>query len=452
MQFPGFSSPVGSRPGEPSLLSSLLGTFLWLQTVQHILVPYEPLRYCAVFVLIVYLAINFSRTSMSARRIFFICMLLSGLLLLGGSNWRDLYSGFDFALTFMAFLPSISMVRMLFRVIPSLVSFGDSIREVPADNRTRVTLVLSNALGAIMSIGAFAAITPLFQGVENADERKQAGMVMMRGTALSMLWTPFTVGMGFASSNFPGVPLWKIMVVGFSLSAGAIALGLRHASKADFVTLLLIVRKLALPVAGSAAVLVAANSLTGMSSLALIILLVPPLCVLLVFTCASDRQKAVGAMTRTLWSDLGGMESEMLLFVGSISMGALLSSNAGFLYLLHHLGLATMPPPLLFPILAFGLVFCAVAGLHASIIGPLVVAIYAGLDGRLSPLAAVVLLLFGWSCASMLSVSSLGVAIVSRSFGVKLRDLVCGENLVFALKLAVALSIGFAVLDLAGLW
>lgn len=143
------------------------------------------------------------------------------------------------------------------------------------------------------------------------------------------------------------------------------------------------------------------------------------------------------------------MGNEMLLFVGSITMGALLSANPHFPTMLAHLGLASVPAPMVFPILALALVACAVAGLHASIIGPLTVAVYSGLNGQISAFEAVLLLLFGWSSASMLSISSLGVAVVTRGFGLTIRDVAFGSNLVFALKLAAALSMGFAIYQLA---
>ncbi|WP_142781787.1 hypothetical protein [Agrobacterium sp. T29] len=451
MQFPGFSSPASSGSGAPNALSSLLGAFLWLQTVQHIFVPYGPARCVSIGVLIIYLIITFPLTSTAARRIFAACLIISCGLLAVGSDPGQLYNGFDFALTFMAFLPSISMVRMLFKVVPSLVSLGDDIREISPDNRKRATLVLSNALGAIMSIGAFAAIAPLFNRVENPLERRQAGLTMMRGAALAMLWTPFTVGMGFASSNFPDVPLWKIMAVGFCISAFTIIFSLRNANRRDMSSVFGILRKLFLPITGSTATLVIANLVTGMSSLKLIILLVPPLSILFVFLASKDRRAAFASVGHSLWSDLGLMGNEMLLFVGSITMGALLSTNPHFLGLLNHLGLSEMPPYLIFPVFALGLIACAVIGLHASIIGPLVVAVYSGLNGQLSPFAAIILLLFGWSNASMLSVSSLGVAIITRSFSVNLRDVVWGENLLFALKLGAFLSASYAVLNLFGI-
>jgi len=450
LQNPGTSSPGGGTIAPVGTAASLIGGLLWLQTLQHLVWPLPGLRAAAALGLLIYLAVTFRQAFPPTRRIAGACLCVTALALASGSPPGKVLEGLEFALIFMGFFPAISIVRLVFRLTPSMAQLSDDVGAIPATSRTQTALVVSHALGAVMTIGAFAAIAPLFDRVSDAAARHRAGLATLRGVALAVLWTPFTVGMGFASSHFPDVPLWQPVACGSAVCGIGLAISLRRVRAADLPPILSVIRRLAAPVLGAATVLILANLVTGVSSLSLIILLMPPLCLIFTAWTAPDLPGALRQMGRGLWSDLGQMGNEMMLFGASITMGTVLSANPVFLKALSHLGLATLPAPAIFALLVALVIGCALIGLHVSVMGAVLIAVYSGLDGRLAHLAVFLLLIFGWSAGAMLSVSSLAVAIATRSFGVTLREASYGTNLAFMCGLGALMSLAYAALFVIG--
>ncbi len=418
-------------------IASGLGALLWLQNVQHILAPSPHLRWAALAVLPVYLLAAFPSAPAVARRIAAACAAAVAVLMATGSPPASAVEGLDFALTFMGFLPAITLVRLAFEADPKLMGLGARMSSAPGA-RSDSVMVLSHVSGAVMTLGTFAIVGPVFSHVVDPAERRGIALACLRGLCLSVLWTPFTVGMGFAGSHLPGVPLWQAMACGAAAAALGLVLSLKDGGPRGLAPALRSVRPLLAPVGGAALLLVAANAITGLSSLSLIMLMMPPLCF---GWLAARAPRALAPAGRRLYGDLGRMGGEMLLFSASIAMGFVLNANPLFQQALAHTGLGALPPVEIMGVMVLVVMACALAGLHALVTGTIVMALAATLDGALSDLAVFTLLLFAWSTAAMLSVSSLAVAVTARTFQVPLSRVIYSSNLLFALALGTGLTL-----------
>lgn len=445
-------APGPHNAPQPFPLAPLLGLLLWILTIQNILWPYPPARIVSAGVLAMYLAISFPRISTGAKRISIVCGAVTLLLLISGSPVARVLDGVDLALTFAGFMPAIGLIRMIFRLSPSLSGLSSDIGEIAPRNRTRAALTVGYVFGAIMSIGSFAAIAPLYEKVVDKSERRAAGLNALRGSSLAMLWTPFTVAMGFTSTAFPDVPLWQVFLIGGAISCIALVFSFGKAGSGDIGAVLAVVRKLLPIILASAASLILANAVTGLSSLELIILLSPPACFSFLMLTVEDRRSALQQTVSSARQDLSAMSSEMTLFLSSITMGLVLSVNPAFLDFLQHSGLVALPAPVMYALIWIFMLASTLAGIHSTVLGPVVVAIYSGLEGVISPLAIVVLLLLGWSTATTLSVSSLAVALAARNFDLPIRDMSYGRNLLFMGALGACVCIGYTLIHRCGFY
>ncbi len=188
-------------------LASGLGAVLWLQNVQHILAPDQTARGAAMLLLPLYLWAAFPSAPGVARRIAAACAVACCVLLATGSPLSSIPEGLDFALVFMGFLPAINLVRLVFESDPRLTSIGQRMEAGTSAARSDAVLMLSHISGAVLTLGTLAVVGPAFSGVSDPVERRGIAIACLRGLCLAILWTPFTIGMGFAGTHFPNVPL-----------------------------------------------------------------------------------------------------------------------------------------------------------------------------------------------------------------------------------------------------
>ncbi|QIE48038.1 hypothetical protein G5B38_20740 (plasmid) [Pseudohalocynthiibacter aestuariivivens] len=244
------------------------------------------------------------------------------------------------------------------------------------------------------------------------------------------------------TTQVPEVPLWLGMGCGFLVALVALALSLREWRPARLAIIFKLTRHIALPIGISALVLVAIDLLFGLSGMRATILLTPIVAFMWLFIKGRPKMVEAG---HTVWIEIGLLGNTMWLFAASITMGAVLTETPVFLGALGHMGLAAFPSPVIFAMIGFIPVGLAVAGFHPTIIGSVLVAITTGVDGRIEPLVVFMLILFGWHCGVILSVSSMSVAIVQRDFMVPLTRLAAGQNLVFALLCSSLISFTYLI-------
>ncbi|MFN3273292.1 MAG: hypothetical protein ACK41U_01320 [Paracoccus sp. (in: a-proteobacteria)] len=424
--------------------AQLLGMLLWAQNLQHFLWPVDGLRLVASLLLLPYIALTLYQARSLARRVAVVCSVVMVLALASGAPLSSVLDGLGFVLIFMAFLPTIGLVRGLFDILPGLTRVIDQIAVASAASRNQAILVVSHILGALMAVGAMAAAIPMYRGVHEPVLRREGGLLAVRGISLSFLWTPFTVGMGFAGAHFPQMPLWQPMLTGMGLSLLGLALTCLRMERGDLAQITSIARKVLLPVILPAAILVALNAMTGMNSLSLVCLVMPVLCVIALLALpapAGLRAGRLRGLARVGRIESGALGGEILLLASSVSMGIVVSQNPAFVWGLAHLGLAGQSPPAVFAVLTVLVLLCSLLGFHATVTGAVVVAIHSGLGDQPGDLAIVTLLLFGWAGGAMLSASSMLTVLATSNFGLSLRQVVFGRNLHFMLLLG-AIMVG----------
>jgi hypothetical protein len=419
-----------------------LGLALWLHNVQHAALPVDWVRAVAVAALAGYLALTRGQARRVTKVIAGGCALAIAALLATGSPIASLYGGADFALMFMGFLPAVTLIRAAFEAGPL---FGERLDAFGELARLDSVLVLSHLTGAVMTLGAFGVVAPILARVNDPVERRAAASICLRGMSLAILWTPFTVGMGFAGSHLPGVPPWQAMGCGAVLASLGLLASLRDgAGGASLRRTLASVRPAMLPMLVAAALLIGANAVTGLSTLKLIILGAPILSVGYIAARAPATLPRLGAR---LHGDVGRLGNDMLLFAASITMGAALSANPLFAAALADLGLAALSPPAIVGALVLLAIGCALLGLHVTVTATIAIAIASGLDGALSDLALFTVILYAWCVGAMLSLSSLGVAAAARAFEVPAWQLIYGPNLAFCVGLGAALTLAVGALE-----
>ncbi len=441
--------PTGGPTGRAALAGavSALGAALWALNVQHVAAPSEWLRFVAIALLVAYVALTARRAPRMTRIIATVCLALTAALLATGAPASALREGLDFALIFMGFFPALGLVRAAFEAGPRLERIAAKLGRRSAAERSDSLLMLAHVAGAVMTLGAVGVVGPVAQAAESEAAREAAALTCLRGMCLAVLWTPFTVGMGFAASHLPGVPLWQAALCGGLLACVGLAASLRGGrSPARMRATLASVSPILAPVLAAASGLILLNGLTGLSTLHLIILLAPPASVFYVWRAQPAALPALGART---WRDLGGMGGDMLLFASSITMGFALQAHPGFDAALAHLGLGGLPMVAIMGLMTAMAILCALAGLHVTVTGAITIAVAAGLDGALSDLAVFLLILFAWSMGAMLSMASLAVAVTGRTFGLPMTRLIYSANLRFAAALGLGLTLVAGLVDWA---
>lgn len=437
-------STDGTHPGAWSstavlgVTASIVGVLLWAHAIQNILLPQTALRGVALGLLGVYLLFTLAAAPVVTRLIAGACTAVSLLLMATGSPGSAVAEGAAFSLVFMGFLPAIALIRAVFEAGPLAARVAGRLAlDQTGARRSDTLLLLSHVTGAVMTLGTFAVVAPLVGDMASDAERRETALTCLRGLSLAVLWTPFTVAMGFAGSHLPGVPLWQAMACGFLLAAVGLAVSLRGGASSLGATLAS-VRPAVAPVVAAAVLLVAANALTGLGTLPLIVLAMPPICVAVILW---SRPAALPSVAGRLWGDLGRFGNDMLLFAPAIAMGFALKAHPGFQTVLAGLGLGGLPAVAILAVLMLLGVACALAGLHVTVTATILFAIGAGLDGALSDLSLFVLVLFAWSAGAMLSMSSLAVAVAVRTFAVPVLWVVYGPNLRLALALGTLLTL-----------
>ncbi|SEA39238.1 hypothetical protein [Rubrimonas cliftonensis] len=440
-------SAPAQPPAAPALAACAVGAALWALNVQHVAAPWPPLRDAAVALLVAYLALTLRQASRTTALIAAACAAVTAMLLATGSPSASIRDGLDFALVFMGFFPALVMVRAAFEAGPQIGRVARRLAARGAAGRSDSLLLLAHVTGAVMTMGAVGVVGPLAQSSGEDASRDAAALTCLRGMCLAVLWTPFTVGMGFAASHLPSVPLWEASLCGAALAAVGLAASLRGGRDLRSVGgAVADVAPVTAPALLAAAALIAANAATGLSTLHLIILLMPPVSLLYVWRM---RPGSVAPLGARVWRDLGGMGNDMLLFSCSIAMGFALQAHPGFEGALTGLGLDGLPAVALMAMLTTMALLCALAGLHVTVTGAVTIAIASGLDGALSDLAVFLLILFAWSMGAMLSMSSLAVAVTGRTFDVPMGRLIYGANLPFAAVLGLTLTLAVGLIDWA---
>jgi hypothetical protein len=397
--------------------------------------------------------------SRSLRAPLTICIaLLAGLVL---RSWRmdALRAALDFAAPFAAFLLSIAVLRACLLSPARLRATRARLAAQDRVGRRSVLLLLSCLLGCVFSIGGLPLLAPLVADMPAAEAAGLGGTVLC-GNALALLWSPFTVAMGFAAPAVGIVGGSAFLPRPLALGAAGLVVALlahqawrrpgawRRAAATvaplmpPFILAMIATLGLAtgfhlgptqaVTVMAPAAALAAwLGRITGGRPTLLHPTLPHP-----ALPHPSGLRSAVVKLLRHALPGAGEAVRDLPMYVAGFALARALAGSGLF----QALSGATMLPGLhsgmLLPPLA---IVMALAGLPALVSGGIVAAASGVWMPQAAPGLRLALTLFAWLATTLLSVTGMSVLATASTFGTPVRRLIFGRNLLVAVLMAALL-------------
>ncbi|MBV6633494.1 MAG: hypothetical protein KI792_10750 [Alphaproteobacteria bacterium] len=373
------------------------------------------------------------------------------ILLTGGAGVESLIDGLARALLFAGFLPALYLLRATADRQSRVRLSRRRLAALPAGRRADGITLGSHGFGAVLNTGSFPIMSAVVPADADLQERRRFGLAALRGMNLAPLWSPFFVAMALASSYLPDTALIQIAPVGLVIAALSLTVSITLFGRVKgFHWGWLDGLKALVPVAGLLASLgaavVATSTLTPLSTLEVIVLAVPPLCMALMM----GRTGGARLVLTQTYKRMGSGFDDLIIVVAAMTLAAMAAelTFAGDI-IRDHIGSQPVPLAILGLILLCALP--SLLGLHPMIPTAVMLAAMTaeGPSIGLAPLNDLVLMgaaLTAWSAGTMCSVSSLSVAVCAGLFRVPAWRLMASPNLAFAgLVILIATAVLSAV-------
>ncbi|MDX1541070.1 MAG: hypothetical protein R3349_06665, partial [Geminicoccaceae bacterium] len=407
---------------------------LWAAEVARIGWPGLPIEQALLSALALYLPIAFVLARPGTRFLSGGLAAAAVLAALFGGSLGDLRSGFERALIFTAFIPTLAWLRAGAERSPAVAASRELFLGMPGRAREAGLQVGAHLLGAVITAGVFGLFAPLLGPGRPLDERAAAAQATVRGMCLAVLWSPCFVGMAVASRLIPEVALWQAIPVGLAFAVVALLLadllfGLRRPghllrAAAGF-------RPILVPLALGAAAVLLLSALTPLSSLEAVLIALPPLGLawLMIHEPGDLRPALAQTFTR-----LGRMGDDLLIVVVAMALASVLAGNTAIADALDDVARLALPAPAILAGTFTAMLALSFLGLHPMVSISVLIPLVHGLPGEpVAPLVLMILALAGWSLGTINSPSSLSIVLASTSFRVPLKHLLLGNNLAFVL-------------------
>jgi hypothetical protein len=402
----------------------------------------------AAFLLLLALALPAAKTV--SRGVAGSGLAAAAMLALFYGETGALFAAAEGALVFVIFLPALFLMRETVQRSPEARTAEAAFDQLGPGRRIAGLTVGSHLLAAVMIIGALPVIRP-FLVRQEPGLRAEFARASIRGFALCVLWSPFTVAMGFVLTARPEVELAAVIAVGLPTTAAALVgavfvdrglKGVRAALPA-----LVAFKSLAVPIVVMVGLVVLMASVSPLSTLEVVAIVLPPLCLARLWALPA---RPVGDALVAAGRDLPRMGDELLIFTGALLLGDLITTTGVADLVAAALHLERWPLPLV-PLLGFALgPPLALAGLHPIVAATVLFALLEPVGDQLPDLVEIQIVLFGWMAGAMVSYASLSIVAASSLFEVPVGRLVLGVNLRYLLGLALAVA-GVHGFVLAGL-
>jgi hypothetical protein len=434
------------RPGTVGCLAVLL----WVAGVLQLTLPgrlpafVSPLLVVAVTVLVV------PDLTRSLRAPLTLCIAALAALMLHAGQTESVLAALDFAAPFAAFLVSIAILRGNLLSARRLAKTRARLAAQDATGRRSVLLLLSCLLGGVFSIGGFPMLAPLVDATPGRETDRLASAILC-GNALALLWSPFTVGMGFAAAavgvadGFAYLPHLLAaaavgLVVALAVHGWPRPATLRAAGAAA--------TPLLPPFAAAIAATLAISALLHMRVTDAVVLMAPAVAVVAMVGRTADRPEqppvarlrpAAGrALAGLALAGAGGAVRDLPMYIAGFALARALAESGLFGGLIASIAGSSIGAGLVLPPLGLAM---ALAGLPALVSGGVIAAAANTMMPLSDPGARLVLTLFAWLATTLLSVTGMSVLATASNFGTKVRRLVLGRNLLVAVLLAAALAV-----------
>jgi hypothetical protein len=406
-----------------------------------------PLGDVAAVLLAIFIVPAFLRARRTTRVLFLLlAAAVAAVSVMVGTLW-PIWHGLHNAMLLGAFLCVLQLLRTIAHAGPAIREVRSRLAPLDARQVEGGFLMGAFGLGSFLSFGAHAVLAPLL--VPDVDERgrREAALAAVRGISFAAFWSPFFVGVAFVTHQMADVPAGAVILLGLACAVLALA-GDLAASGTGPRSLARILYGLLplLPISAViAAVFIAIVAVTGMSAIGAVVVGVPLLSAVLLFTMGREQTPSI------LKTSLGGIvygSDELLLVTTANVFAAVLTGLPGFAPTVAPI-LAGLPP---FPLLltAIGIMLLAGAvGLHPAISASVLLGVFTNLPDAVDRLALAEALIIGWSLAVTISPVGVTVMVAGQMFRVPYPKLVMSRNLTTALAVGVLSAGGLSLLDLA---
>lgn len=436
--------PLSQRPRILAVIA--LPILLWVVDLARIVWPGPLLADASYALLAGYLIVSFPQVRTSNRILAAILAVICVALHRGRFPFAVIARGLEFAVVFAAFLAVLQFVRATVEALPGATASRGLFAGMDAVGRRVAILISCHLLSVVLSIGSFAIVRPLIPHEDDADERRRQGVMALRGVCTGIYWSPFTVGIGFIFFSYPSLPAWQIFGLGMLaamaiIGFGAVIEGGRRAPAA-FLATLAAFRPILAPLLGATGAVVLTVGLTSLSNLQATIVVMPLFCLYQMLKGGRERTWRVTSIAIERMSRAG---DDMLVFTFAVVLGSILLESSEVLHVLAHL----LPPHLPVPILIGSLCALSIAlgllGLNAILVGTILIALATSSAGDLPDMVMALVVLFGWTAASMLSFASLAILTTGQMFQVDTRKLAWSDNVPFLALVGLANTVVLSI-------
>jgi hypothetical protein len=386
-----------------------------------------------------YLLVSFPQVRTSNRILAGILATLCIVLHRGQLPFSVVARGLEFAVVFAAFLAVLQFVRATVEALPGAGASRGLFAGMDAVSRRVAVLVSCHLLAVVLSIGAFAIVRPLLPTEEDEAERRRQAVMALRGVCTAIYWSPFTVGIGFIFFSFPSLPAWQVFAVGMLcaiaiIGSAAIAEGGRK-SPAALIATVAAFRPILAPLIGATGAVVLTVAFSGLSNLQATIVVMPLFCLYQMLKGGRERTWRVASLAIERMARSG---DDMLVFTFAVVLGSILLDSRPVLDAMGHLLSPHLPVPVLIGSLcAIGLAL-GLLGLNAILVGTILIALAASSAGDLPEMVMALVVLYGWTAASMVSFASLAILISGQMFQLETRKLAWSANVPFLALVGLA--------------
>lgn len=420
-----------TRTGPPPYADMLL-FLLWFSALARIFWPHPILVAASGVLLLLYVAVSFTRIR---RQLRILCFLL-GVVAIGLAAWLDgwlaLWRGVETAVIFSAFFGTLTLLRATADLRPEIARARRLVEPLDANERLSGLLVGTNILGTALIVGVMAIFAPIVGQDSSYETRKAAAEACQRGMCLACLWSPFWLAMAISTEHLPSVPLWQIMTLGIGLCGlGLMVAQLIYTPDVGMTGLwraLCAFSPVLPPVAIAAAAVLGLKAVTSLTTLQCLVVGIPVICLLSLAWQGRDHlTSAIGQAGR----GVGAVRGEIALLSFAFALGEVLEQALQAGGVGDQITALAPPPSVVIATVVIGMTLLGLVGIHQVVTATVMLVLFGTLPLGVSDLALMQAGLLGWAFTSMTGLSAVSVASASAMFNVPLERIAYGPNIRF---------------------
>jgi hypothetical protein len=420
---------------------------LWLKGVASTLVDLPPALSQLAVLPLAAMIVCALLTMVNQIRILCIALAIATGALAGlYDQWDAILPGLERATIFPAFLATIVLLRATADQRPEIAAARRLFSALGEDERGGGVTVGAFLLGSVLQVGQFAIFAPIVGRDAPVEERRRVFMSALRGMALVPFWSPFIVATAVAAIYLPEVPVWQTMILGLTLAAIAMLMGVtmlervggRLSGPAVIWRALATLAPVMPSIAVAALIVVGATVLTDLTTLQALVIAMPVPCVLAVlFAKGGD----VRAAARATVANAGRIGPETSILVFAMTLGLVFEACLPQMGLGDWLESLSLGPFAIILIVIMSINLAGLCGIHPIVSGAIVLVLFTGIPTGLADVILMQAMLVGWGLCSSISIGSLSIAAGAAMFDLSPEGLVTRDNLVFVLTASILIAV-----------